>query len=107
MSSTKASATKPPLRRYQPASFPGELHDRSRRLRRIPAHGPLPRFASSAARRCPAAQKAKTIQKIRCKESRTSMSMCGCLLLGLCVGAVNAWVMVYFFLFPGYDPSGL
>uniref|UniRef100_A0A0E0JCW2 DUF3778 domain-containing protein n=1 Tax=Oryza nivara TaxID=4536 RepID=A0A0E0JCW2_ORYNI len=29
------------------------------------------------------------------------------LLLGLCDGDVAVWVVVYFFLFPGYDPSGL
>uniref|UniRef100_A0A0E0D6N1 Uncharacterized protein n=1 Tax=Oryza meridionalis TaxID=40149 RepID=A0A0E0D6N1_9ORYZ len=31
----------------------------------------------------------------------------GSLLLGLCVGDVGVWVVVYFFLFPGYDPPGL
>uniref|UniRef100_A0A0D3H0K8 Uncharacterized protein n=1 Tax=Oryza barthii TaxID=65489 RepID=A0A0D3H0K8_9ORYZ len=29
------------------------------------------------------------------------------LLPDLCVGAVGVWVVVYFFLFPGYDPPGL
>uniref|UniRef100_A0A0D3FK44 Uncharacterized protein n=1 Tax=Oryza barthii TaxID=65489 RepID=A0A0D3FK44_9ORYZ len=28
------------------------------------------------------------------------------LLLGLCVGDVGVWVVVSFFLFPGYDPPG-
>uniref|UniRef100_A0A0D3FGD6 Uncharacterized protein n=1 Tax=Oryza barthii TaxID=65489 RepID=A0A0D3FGD6_9ORYZ len=29
------------------------------------------------------------------------------LFLSLCVGDVGVWVVVYFFLFPGYDPPGL
>uniref|UniRef100_A0A0E0QY76 Uncharacterized protein n=1 Tax=Oryza rufipogon TaxID=4529 RepID=A0A0E0QY76_ORYRU len=30
-----------------------------------------------------------------------------CLLVGLCVDIVDVWVVIYFFLFPGYDPPGL
>uniref|UniRef100_A0A0E0P8V4 Uncharacterized protein n=1 Tax=Oryza rufipogon TaxID=4529 RepID=A0A0E0P8V4_ORYRU len=29
------------------------------------------------------------------------------LFLGLCVGDVGMWVVVFFFLFPGYDPPRL